>query len=366
MKNPKMILGIDTSCDDTSVGVTHERRVLANVISSQDELHAPWGGVVPNLARRAHEANFPAVYTAALDQAGIAETDIEAIAVTKGHGLAIALEVGIEQAKQLARRLDKPLIAVHHSEGHFLANFAQDEAGARAPIYPENTIFPALAVLVAGGQTQLVQVNDFGHYEIIGETVDDAIGEAFDKGARLLGLGYPGGAELAQMAERGNPDAFKLPRPMRQSGDLNVSYAGLKTALLRQVRELQAQSQANNQGDFQSETDELTQSVVADLCASFQMAAVETLTYKIELAIEKYGYQQVFLGGGVAANQLLRQKLHEVTNKLGAQLFVPYTTELCRDNAAMIALTGFFKANRKEIVTDPDTLDRDPQWTLPN
>lgn len=364
MKHPKIILGIDTSCDDTSVGVTHERRVLANIISSQDELHAPWGGVVPNLARRAHEANFPAVYAAALDQAGITETDIEAIAVTKGHGLAIALEVGIEQAKQLARRLNIPLMAIHHSEGHFMANFAQDESGARAPIDPEQIIFPALAILVAGGQTQLVQVNEFGHYEVIGETVDDAIGEAFDKGARLLGLGYPGGAELAQTAEQGNPQAFQLPRPMRQSGNLNVSYAGLKTALLRLVRELQAKAQANI--DSQSEPAELSQTVIADLCASFQAAAVETLTYKVELALEQFGYQQVFLGGGVAANQLLKESLSEITKKHGAELIFPYTTQLCRDNAAMIAVTGWLKADENEFVTNLDELDRDPQWTLPS
>jgi len=347
-----IVLGIDTSCDDTSVGVTKDRQVLANVISSQDELHAPWGGVVPNLARRAHEDNFPAVYTAALEQAGVSDSEIDVIAVTKGHGLAIALEVGLAQAVDLAKRLNKPLVAVHHSEGHFLANLAQDEHG-RAPIEPEKVEFPALAILVAGGQTQLVLVKQFGQYEVIGETVDDAIGEAFDKGARLLGLGYPGGAELAQAATEGDPRAYDLPRPMRNSGDLNVSYAGLKTAFLRLIR------------DLQTETPKLSSQQINDLSASFQLAAVETLIIKIKKALEQYEFNQIFLGGGVAANLLLREQLQVVASQHQAQVYWPYSTQLCRDNAAMIAVAGYFQAQRGEFVTDLDRIDRDPQWRLP-
>lgn len=347
-----IILGIDTSCDDTSVGITRDRQVLANIISSQDALHAPWGGVVPNLARRAHEANFPHVYQQALATAGIAESDIDLIAVTRGHGLAIALEVGLQQAWQLGQRLQKPVVPIHHSEGHFLANLAQDEQG-HAPLEPAEILFPALAILVAGGQTQLVMVHDFGHYEVIGETVDDAMGEAFDKGARLLGFGYPGGAELARAAALGDPQAYLLPRPMRQSGDLNVSYAGLKTALLRLVRELQTQ------------TPELSTQQIQDLSASFQAAAVETLTLKVKKALEHYHFSQIFLGGGVAANACLREQLQTLVSTFEARLFVPYTTQLCRDNAAMIAVAGSFHTDPAEWAQSASDLDRDPQWKLP-
>jgi N6-L-threonylcarbamoyladenine synthase len=349
-----IILGIDTSCDDTSVAVTRDRQVLSNVISSQDTLHAPWGGVVPHLARRAHEENFPHVYQQALQQAGVSENEIDLIAVTKGHGLAIALEVGITRAQELALRLQKPLYAIHHSEGHFLASFAQDASGA-APIDPERVVFPALAILVAGGQTQFVMVKSFGHYDVIGETVDDAIGEAFDKGARLLGFGYPGGAELAQAATQGNSQAYNLPRPMRGSGDLNVSYAGLKTALLRLVRSLETETAIGTISNKQR----------VDLAASFQQAAVETLVIKVRKALEQYGFEQVFMGGGVAANITLREQLDSLVIQNNSQLFVPYTTQLCRDNAAMIAVAGYFQSLREQPLTDPTQLDRDPQLKLP-
>ncbi len=349
-----IILGIDTSCDDTSVAVTDDFRVLSNIISSQDDIHAPWGGVVPNLARRAHEQNFPLVFKQALEQAKISEKEIDAIAVTQGHGLAISLEVGVQQARDIATRLQKPLIAVHHSEGHFVASLAADQSG-HAPIMLNQIKFPALAILVAGGQTQLVSVSSFGHYEIIGETVDDALGEAFDKAARLLGLGYPGGAELSQKAVHGNAKAYQLPRPMRNSGDLNVSYAGLKTAFLRLVTEIKAQSQS----------EEFTTEQIQDLAASFQCAAIETLLIKVKKAIEMYGFRQVFLGGGVAANSFLRDRLTSLVNNHAAQLFFPYSTQLCRDNAAMIAVAGYLKAQKNEFVDNINNLDRDPQLTLP-
>jgi len=350
-----IILGIDTSCDDTSVAITQDFQVLANVISSQDEIHAAWGGVVPNLARRAHEQNFPLVLQQALQQAELTMEDVDVIAVTQGHGLAISLEVGVQQAKDLAATYQKPLVAVHHSEGHFLANLA-GEITHPAPLTLDQMEFPSLAILVAGGQTQFVQVKSLGHYEIIGETVDDALGEAFDKAARLLGLGYPGGAELSQKAQNGNPKAYQLPRPMRNSGDFNVSYAGLKTAFLRLVVEVKSQSTDGT----------LTETQVEDLAASFQLAAVDTLIIKVKKIFEKQQFTQIFLGGGVAANSFLREKLTSFAQNNGVSFFHPYTTQLCRDNAAMIAIAGFIKAQRGEFVDDLNKLDRDPQLAIPS
>jgi N6-L-threonylcarbamoyladenine synthase len=350
-----IVMGIDTSCDDTSVAITRDFEVLANVISSQDEIHAAWGGVVPNLARRAHEQNFPIVFQEALQLAHLKAEELDVIAVTQGHGLAIALEVGVQQAKDLATSLHKPLVAVHHSEGHFLANLAGD-ADHPAPLTLNEMQFPALAILVAGGQTQLVQVKALGHYEIIGETVDDALGEAFDKAARLLGLGYPGGAELSAKAKNGNPKAYQLPRPMRNSGDFNVSYAGLKTAFLRLVAEVKATT-----------TDgQLTEQQIENLAASFQLAAVDTLLIKVKKVFEKQHFAQVFLGGGVAANTFLREKLALFAQNNGARFYHPYTIQLCRDNAAMIAIAGLLKAQKGEFVSNPQELDRDPQLALPS
>lgn len=351
-----IVLGIDTSCDDTSVGIVNNLEVLANVISSQDDLHAAWGGVVPNIARRAHQENFPAVYQQALADAGVEEKDIEAIAVTYGHGLAVSLEVGLQEAIKLAQKLAIPLYPINHSEGHLVANFAQ--TGEEPGLSPDDITWPALAVLVAGGQTQLVKVEALGKYQIIGETVDDAIGEAFDKSARLLGLDYPGGPQLAALAEQGNSQAYDLPRPMRQSKDLNVSYAGLKTAFLRLVRSL-----IDN-----PETDkipsQLTTSQKADLAASFQAAAIETILIKVKKALAQTDYQHIFLGGGVAANQKLRQDLTTLAQKNEAQLHIPPGIKLCRDNAAMIALAGFLASQRVKPATNLDNLDRDPQLRM--
>lgn len=349
-----IFLGIDTSCDDTSVGITQNRQVLANIISSQDDLHAPWGGVVPNLARRAHQSNFPIVLQNALQQAQITFEQIDAIAVTHGHGLAIALEVGLEEAKKIAQQNQIPLYAINHSVGHFLANFAQLPNQEDTSPNPDQLKFPVLALLVAGGQTQLVKITNWGKYEIIGETVDDALGEAYDKAARLLGLPYPGGAHLAQLAKQGNPQAYQLPRPMRQSKDLNVSYAGLKTAFLRLMRSITAEPQNLNQPQK------------ADLAASFQAAALETILIKTKQALEQTKYHHLFLGGGVAANQQLRQQLTELTQAHQLQFHYPPSLKLCQDNAAMIALAGWFAHHyqTQAPIQNIDQLDRQPQLRL--
>lgn len=350
-----IILGIDTSCDDTSVGIVRDRQVLANVVSSQDELHAQWGGVVPNLARRAHQENFPVVYQQALHEADISEQEIDAVAVTVGHGLAIALEVGIAEAKKLSARLSLPLIAIHHSEGHILANCATDTTG-KGGVALEDIGFPALCVLVAGGQTQLMQMDAFGSYRLLGETLDDAIGEGFDKAARLLGLPYPGGAKLSELASHGDATAYSLPRPMRRSGDLNMSYAGLKTAFLHLV----------NAEKLRSENGSLTDEQLKNLAASYQLAAVETLLIKIEKALQSGSFGHVLLGGGVASNQFLRDRLQTLCEQYSLPLHVPFSRKLCTDNGAMIAVAGYFHAQKRDFVADPTALERDPRLHLEN
>jgi N6-L-threonylcarbamoyladenine synthase len=347
-----LILGIDTSCDDTSVGITRGARVLANVIASQDDIHRDWGGVVPNLARRAHQENFPRVLALALKRAKITPGQLDAVAVTYGPGLAVSLEVGIEQAKQLAQKNRLPLIGVNHLEAHLLSPLAANSAG-RAPLKREELLFPALGILVSGGHTEIVLIENWGKYRIIGETVDDAIGEAFDKVARLLGLGFPGGATLAKLAKQGNPDAYALPTPMRGSGDLNVSYSGLKTAARRLVLEVSG-----------GQPGLLERQQTLDIAAAFEKTAVETLVHKIRKALEKYPVQQVLIGGGAAANALLRIEVRRTARIFGAKVYAPYSKKLCSDNGAMVALVGSFKFLEEDFVSNPDTLDRMPQLGL--
>jgi len=348
-----IVLGIDTSCDDTSVGIVQDTTVLANVVSSQDAIHAEWGGVVPNLARRAHQENFPLVYQQALAEAGIQENQIDVIAVTYGHGLAIALEIGIIEAKALATRLQKPVVAINHSEGHILANCATDLTGAGGVALADITL-PALCVLVAGGQTQFVRMQAFGEYDMLGQTVDDAIGEGFDKAARLLGLPYPGGAKLSELAVTGNPAAYTLPRPMRGSGDFDVSYAGLKTAFLHLV----------NKTKLESPDGILSPSQLADLAASYQEAAIDTLLIKIKKILDTGEYKQILLGGGVAANPVLQQRLLTVGNERNIPVHIPFSRKLCTDNGAMIAIAGYFHAQKQDYLEKPEELERDPRLSL--
>ncbi|MCD8545954.1 tRNA (adenosine(37)-N6)-threonylcarbamoyltransferase complex transferase subunit TsaD [Candidatus Woesebacteria bacterium] len=265
-----IFLGIDTSCDDTSIAVLRDRQVLANIISSQDDTHKEYGGVVPILAKREHEKNFPIVLDNALHTAGVTPAEIDHIAVTIGPGLAPSLEVGVEQAQRLAAEWKKPLEPIHHMEGHLLSALATDNTGNGGPD-PDTVTFPALGILASGGHTEMVLIRAWGKYEIIGETVDDALGEAYDKVARMLGLGFPGGGKLAGLAEQGNPNQYDLPIAMRQSGDYNVSYSGIKTATLRLVREL------TNNGQK-----ELTPVEMQDVAASFQRAALQTLLQKVK------------------------------------------------------------------------------------
>lgn len=337
------ILAIDTSCDDTSAAVAKDTEILSNIISSQVEFHKEWGGVVPNLARRAHEEKIDTVVQKAVKHAGVSLEDIDVFAVTKGPGLAIALEVGIKKAQQLAERYDKPVVAVNHMEGHIYSNFVE-------PGNTEKIIFPLLALLVSGSHTELVLMKNHGEYEILGETLDDAAGEAFDKVARMLGLGYPGGAALAKMAEKGDPNSYKLPVPLTQRKDLDFSFSGLKTALLRLVKEVTKDGAAA-----------LTRQHIENIAASFQRVAVQHLLQRTKRAVEQTGVKTLLIGGGVSANVLLRKELRKMLKPFGVQFFYPRDKKLCMDNAAMIAEVAFYKAQRKEFVKK---IDRDPVLRL--
>lgn len=352
MKREPLILGIDTSCDDTSVGITRGARVLSNVVASQDDIHRGWGGVVPNLARRAHEENFPKVLRLALKRAGVDLDDIDAVAVTYGPGLAVSLEVGIAKAKELAQIIHRPLLGINHMEGHLLSPLAATKNGVAA-LNREEMQFPALGILVSGGHTEIVLVAGWGKYQIIGQTVDDAIGEAFDKVARMLGLGFPGGATLSKLAKEGDPNKYSLPVPMKGSGDLNVSYSGLKTAVRRLVL-----SVSNGQPEL------LDRQQTVDIAASFERAAVETLVHKVRKALEKYPVAQILVGGGAAANPLLRAEVRRTARLFGAKVYFPNSKKLCSDNGAMVALVGAYKYADGETTADAKLLDRQPQLAI--
>lgn len=329
-------LAIDTSCDDTSVAVTENTAILANVISSQVKEHAEFGGVVPFLAQRLHRERINKVIELAFRESGVTWNDIDAIAVTYGPGLAPALEVGLEKALELAQSHEKPLYAVNHMAGHLAACF-----GVVEPQYP------LLALLLSGNHSELVLCESFGHFSIIGQTLDDALGEAYDKVARMLGLGYPGGQALADLASRGNADAYELPVPMKQSGDLNLSYSGLKNA----VRLLVEREQP------------LDDKKKADIAAGFERVAQESVLLKLKNALQlNPEVRQLVLGGGVAANTVLRGKLKVICEEHGVEFLYPEDFNLCRDNGAMIGMAAWFgvQAGQKPV----ETADRVPYLSL--
>ncbi len=344
------ILGIESSCDETAIafleGDGGRLTVAKNLISSQAAIHAKYGGVVPEVAARSHvDVIFPLLMEAGVPRDG---SGIDAIAVTAGPGLVPALRVGVELAKTLAWVWKKPLVAVNHLEGHLYSVWLGAE-GVEGTKEPE---FPALALLVSGGHTEIVLMRDHGRYELIGATRDDAAGEAFDKVAKLLGLGYPGGPAVAKLAEQGNAAAIHFPRPMHDSGDFDFSFSGLKTAVAVYLNE-------NPEALRQAQGISLN-----DICASFQEAVVETLVTKTVAAVEKFQPESVLLTGGVSANARLREGLGAaLASRLpDARYYVPkreYTT----DNAAMIAAAGYFRA-RRNAFTDPLTLCADPNLRL--
>jgi N6-L-threonylcarbamoyladenine synthase len=306
----ELILAIETSCDDTCAAVLDGGTIRSNVISSQAEAHARFGGVVPEVASRHHLELAIPVVEAALSEADVTLDDVEAVAVTAGPGLIGALLVGVSTAKALAAPRRLPLVPVDHLQGHVAANFL--EPGPLAP--------PFLCLVASGGHTMLAAVRDHGGYEVLGRTLDDAAGEAFDKVARLLGLGYPGGPALERLAADGDPEAFELPVAMSRDPGLDFSFSGLKTSLVYLCRDLGPEGVAERR---------------ADLAASFQAAAVGQLTAKLERALRRQGWSAVALGGGVAANRPLREAVGELCRRREVELkLVPI--ELCTDNAAMI------------------------------
>jgi N6-L-threonylcarbamoyladenine synthase len=312
-----LILGIETSCDETGVALYDTRDgLLAEALHSQVELHAEYGGVVPELASRDHVRRLLPLTAITLERAGRRIEDVDLIAFTQGPGLGGALLVGASVATGIGLALGRPVVGIHHLEGHLLSPLLAEPR-------PE---FPFVALLVSGGHTQLMRVDGVGRYALLGETQDDAAGEAFDKTASLLGLGYPGGPALARLAEDGDGRRFEFPRPMIASGDLNFSFSGLKTAVLTRIRALGA----------------LDDTLRKDLAASFQKAIVDVLVAKCRLALEREGLQRLVVAGGVGANTLLRDRLVAEAHTLGARVHFP-PLRLCTDNGAMIAFAAALK-----------------------
>jgi len=342
----KLILGIESSCDETGVALYHgERGLLAHALHTQVAMHSEYGGVVPELASRDHIRHVLPLIRAVAQEAGCQLQDVDAIAYTQGPGLSGALLVGASIACALAYALDVPAIGIHHLEGHLLSPLLSDPA-------PE---FPFVALLVSGGHTQLMRVDGVGKYDLLGETLDDAAGEAFDKSAKLLGLDYPGGPELAKLATRGQPWRFKLPRPMLHSGDLDFSFSGLKTAVLTLTRlhELDGQSP-----DEQS----MAEQTRADIAHAVQEAIVEVLVSKSLSALKQTGLKQLVVAGGVGANQRLRAQLDQTANKRGFRVFYP-DLEFCTDNGAMIAFAGALRLQQQEAKRDY-RFNVKPRWDL--
>ena len=337
------VLGIETSCDETGVAVVgfegaEQPKLVAQSLHSQVDMHAAYGGVVPELASRDHIRRVVPLTSSVLSAAGLSAADIDVVAYTRGPGLAGALLVGAGFATSLAAAIDRPAMAVHHLEGHLLSPFLSDDPPA----------FPFVALLVSGGHTQLLEVIDVGQYRLLGDTIDDAAGEAFDKSAKLLGLGYPGGPALARLAEFGDPTAYSLPRPLLRRDSLDFSFAGLKTAVRTQVTKLgNACEQAR-----------------ADLAASTQQAIVDVLARKSIAALEQTGHRRLVVAGGVGANVALRSRLRQECEQRQFRVHYP-ALALCTDNGAMIALAAAMRLQRGIGQTSTaHAFDVMPRWPL--
>jgi N6-L-threonylcarbamoyladenine synthase len=335
-----IVLGVESSCDETGLALYDtERGLLSHALHSQVAMHEEYGGVVPELASRDHIRRAIPLLEQVLHKSGIARTGIDAVAYTQGPGLAGALLVGASVACSLGLALGKPVIGVHHLEGHLLSPLLASEP-------PD---FPFIALLVSGGHTQLMRVDGVGRYQLLGETLDDAAGEAFDKSAKLLGLGYPGGPAISRLAEFGDPDAYKLPRPMLHSKDLNFSFSGLKTAVLTAVK---------------NHTTNICEQDKANLARAFVDAIVDVLTAKCMTALKQTGLKRLVIAGGVGANRQLRASLDAAAQKRRFRVYYP-ELEFCTENGAMIAYAG-----ARRLMANPDAATHDygfnvrPRWPL--
>ena len=309
-----IVLGIESSCDETGVALyDSEKGLLGHLLHSQVKLHASYGGVVPELASRDHVRTLIPLIDELLSKTGLHREEIDAVAYTRGPGLVGALLVGAAAASSLAWALDVPVVGVHHMEGHLLAPMLDTERPG----------FPFVALLVSGGHTQLVEVQGVGRYRMLGESVDDAAGEAFDKTAKMLGLPYPGGPELAKLALQGNPDRFRFPRPMTDRPGLDFSFSGLKTFALNTWKDAEVQDEQ----------------LKADICRAFEDAVIDTLAIKCRRALKETGIGDLVLAGGVSANRRLRERMQQELQKLGGRAWYPQP-QFCTDNGAMIAYAG--------------------------
>lgn len=334
------ILGIETSCDETGVAIYDEEKgLIANQLYSQIEMHADYGGVVPELASRDHIRKTVPLIEAALKEANLTACDIDGVAYTAGPGLVGALLVGATIARSLAYAWNVPALGVHHMEGHLLAPMLEETP-------PE---FPFVALLISGGHTQLVKVDGVGRYELLGESIDDAAGEAFDKTGKLLGLDYPAGVAVSRLAEQGTPNRFVFPRPMTDRPGLDFSFSGLKTFAANTI---------NTNLDENGKLDEQTR---CDIAHAFQQAVVDTILIKCKRALQQTGYKRLVIAGGVSANKQLRADLAEMMKSLGGEVYYP-RPQFCTDNGAMIAYTGFLRLKHGEQ-TDLSVSVK-PRWAM--
>lgn len=398
-----MILAIETSCDETAVAVIANRQVLSNIIYSQLEIHQQYGGVVPSLAKLAHQQKLPGVLAQALTVANVEMSDITAIAVTGGPGLAIALEVGVGYAKELSQKYQLPLIVVNHMAGHLFSALCMVGESGGAHLNIDALKFPAVGALVSGGHTEFILVQDLDRVKKVGQTLDDACGEAFDKFATMLGLPYPGGPKVSKLAaenrhrldlvlekdhqtlfvrayEKGKQEIgkpkYQLPIPLAHSGDLRMSYSGLKTAAKQLINSL---SNSSSKLDIKQTglAEQLDQVQTGELCVVFEHAALQALILKLEAAVDSYSAKEVWLGGGVAASPRLRELVADFANKKGVEFRVAADKGLLTDNAAMIGfaaeviqktlLEGKEVPSNLGRVLQPDqldSLDREPGWSL--
>lgn len=338
------ILGIETSCDDTCAAVLLNDRIISNVISSQVDLHREWGGVVPDIAKRAHLERIDPVVKTALKLAKVTIDQIDLIAVTRGPGLGIALAVGFNYAKTLVKEHHKKLVAVNHVEGHLLSVFLKNKNAL-----PKFTaLFPCLGLTVSGGHTKIVLIEDIGDYHVVGETLDDAAGEALDKSAKLLGLGYPGGPVIESIAVGGDIHFLKLPSPLPEKVNFNLSFSGLKTSFYYQIKDWDMDKKMKH---------------LSDLAATFQNSVFDHLERKFGFIIDEYKPLSILASGGVLANSLLRSRLRKLAKSKKIPLYLPFSKKLNTDNAAMIALAGYHQFNR-EGQSDINNIDISPRFEL--